>query len=268
MEIYVLIEDTPGNPACHHGHGLSLYVKTQKHRLLMDTGADGRFVENAAVLGIDLTGVDTVILSHGHYDHAGGIMQFAQMNPDAGIYMQHNVGGEYYHGEKYIGIDKEILSLPQARLLDGDFRIDEELSLFTHITGRRSFPKSNLVLQEHSCGRAVQDGFSHEQCLVIRSEGKQVLLSGCAHNGILNILDRYRELYGSSPDLVVSGFHMMKKEAYTPEEIAVIEETAEELARMDTVFYSGHCTGQKAFDLMKPVMGDKLRPMHSGIRIV
>ena len=118
-------------------------------------------------------------------------------------------------------------------------------------------------------GKKAKDDFAHEQYLVITQNGKHWLLSGCAHNGILNILDRYRELFGSEPDYVLSGFHMMKRDAeHTEEEKAVIIQTARELAQMKTVFYSGHCTGAPAFELMKEIMGDKLIALHSGQQVI
>lgn len=70
-----------------------------------------------------------------------------------------------------------------------------------------------------------------------------MLVSGCAHNGILNILDRYRDLFGGYPDVVISGFHMMKKQPYDCEELDVIDETAGNSRGTNTVFYTGHCTG-------------------------
>lgn len=170
--------------------------------------------------------------------------------------------------EQYIGIDKEILKLPQTVLLSGDLRLDEELSMFGNVTGRRMWPKSNLILKRRLPDGFGQDSFAHEQYVVVESEGRRVLISGCAHNGILNILDRYRELYGGDPDLVVSGFHMMKKEDYDEDEVKLIRDVAAELKGMDTYFYSGHCTGLPAFAMMKEIMGDKLRYMHSGDRIV
>lgn len=264
MKIAVLMEDTCGNPECKYEHGLSVYVETQKHKLLIDTGASETFLENASKLQIDLTQVDTVILSHGHYDHSGGIMAFYRINPDAEIYMQQSAGDEYYHGERYIGIDKRIARLPNVHLLDGDFGIDEELFLFSRITGRKYFAKSNLLLSKRIEGRNRQDTFAHEQCLVITQNGKHTLISGCAHNGILNIIERYKELFGDDPDTVISGFHMMKKGEYSEEERQDILETAKELCKLETTFYTGHCTGQKAIDLMAPVMKEKLRLMHCG----
>ena len=143
-----LMEDSKGNSDCIAEHGLSFYIETEKHKLLMDTGATEHTWENAERLGIDLTEIDIVILSHGHYDHTGGVLSFAEKNPTAKIYMQRKAGGDYYNFkeglEKYIGIDKRILELPQLQLLDGEMKIDEELFLFSGITGRKYFAKSKV----------------------------------------------------------------------------------------------------------------------------
>ena len=88
MKIINLMEDTKGIEGCKFEHGLSFYIETKQHKLLLDTGATDAFLENAKYMGIDLTQVDTVILSHGHYDHSGGILPFSQINAKADIYMQ------------------------------------------------------------------------------------------------------------------------------------------------------------------------------------
>lgn len=267
MKINVIIEDTCGNSKCISEHGLSIYVETKQHKILVDTGATDAFLKNAGELGIDITKVDTVIVSHGHYDHAGGLLSFTKKNPHAYIYIQKGALNDFYHGERYIGIDKRIAELPQLHLLDEDCKIDDELFLFTGITGRRFWPQSNLALTKRENDVDRQDDFCHEQCLVVREGEESILLSGCAHNGILNVLDRYEEIFGCIPKRVISGFHMMKKTDYTAEEIASIQSTAEKLREMGTVFYTGHCTGKKAFDLMKPIMGERLIQIHSGVVI-
>ena len=272
MRIVNLIENTQGVPGCGYEHGLSFYIETRKHRLLVDSGATDQFLHNAGILGIDLRAVDTMILSHGPYDHAGGILAFSGMNPDAEIYLRSSAGGEYYHlkadGEKYIGIDKEILKLEQCVFVQGDLEIDDELFLYTDVQGTRYPAKGNRLLVRREEGEFVQDTFDHEQCLVISQDGKRILLSGCAHAGILNILDRYREIFHSEPDMVISGFHLMKEGAYTQEEILNIRNIAHELAELDTVFYTGHCTGEEACSIMKEIMGEKLRVLHSGMTIL
>lgn len=265
MRMITLVENTCGREGCVAEHGLSLYIETEKHRLLLDAGQTDAVVKNAAAVGVDLSAVDTVILSHGHYDHSGGLMPFSQVNSTARIIMRRSAAEPHYNGERYIGIDKAITGLPNVVMTDGDVRLDDELFLFGGITGRRCYPQGNRRLLRMENGTILPDDFSHEQCLVITQNGRRLLLSGCAHNGILNILDRYRELFDSLPDYVISGFHMMKRDGeHTDEEKAVIIQTAEELARTDTVFFTGHCTGKPAFELMKPIMGDKLQAIRSG----
>lgn len=268
MKIINLVEDTAGDNGCLYEHGLSFYVETEKHKLLVDSGATDMFLKNANVLGVDLTQVDMVVLSHGHYDHAGGILPFAAKNPNAKIYMKSSAGEDYYHlslsEERYIGIDKGILKLPQIVMVQKEKHIDNELFLFSDITGKRYLARSNSELKQKFGDHYIQDTFAHEQCLVITQGEHRILMSGCAHNGILNILDRYYEIFGTYPDVVISGFHMMKKSDYTEEEVDNIRQTAYELLKTKALFYTGHCTGQKAFEIMKEIMGEQLRSFHSG----
>ena len=295
MRIINLAENTEGAAGCGFEHGLCFYIETEHHKLLMDTGQSDLFIKNAEKLGVDLTKVDTVVLSHGHYDHGGGILPFAEINPDAKIYVQASAFGEYYSIDSkgqphYIGLAEGIRELPQIVVVgskpdsaekedaqsevdtegsfeDGIYRIDDELSLFTGIGNEHPIPSANQRLMKKTEEDMVQDDFSHEQCLVIHEGTKSVLLSGCAHHGILNILDRYRELYGEDPDVVISGFHMMKRHGYSDADITMIIDTALELRKLRTVFYTGHCTGVEPYNAMKKLMGDKLHYVHSGDEI-
>lgn len=268
MRCITLVENTCGNADCIAEHGLCIYIETEKHKLLLDTGQTDSLIHNARAIGVDLSAVDTVVLSHGHYDHSGGILPFCKVNQRAKIYMQKSAAEPHFNGERYIGIDKKIPELPNVTLLDSDKHLDDELFIFTSIIGRRCFPQGNKKLLMEKDNEKVCDDFRHEQCLVISQNGKKLLLSGCAHNGILNILDRYYALFGDYPDYTITGFHMMKREGeHTPDEIAVIEQTARELSKLNTVFYSGHCTGIPAFERMKAIMGEQLHAIHSGENI-
>ena len=80
MKIITLMENTQGEEGCAFEHGLSLYIETEKHKILADTGATGAFAENAEKLGVNLSSVYMVVLSHGHYDHSGGILTFTEKN--------------------------------------------------------------------------------------------------------------------------------------------------------------------------------------------
>ncbi len=270
MRITTLVENLEGAAGCIPAHGLSFSIKTKRHHLLMDTGPSELLLQNAQTLGIDLETVDTVILSHGHYDHADGIPAFSALNPGAVIYLRRGADGAYYSGSAeagtlhYIGIDPAITAMTQLRWVDGEIQLDEELSLFGGITGRKYWPDSNRALSRRIGDAYVQDDFSHEQCLVVRENGKSVLLSGCAHNGILNILERYRALYGDVPDVVISGFHMKRDGALTRADEETVRATARELKAWPCVFYTCHCTGLSAFALMKEIMGEQLHYIHCG----
>lgn len=268
MRIINLIENTPGIPGCLCEHGLSFYVETGKHRILVDTGATDAFSVNAEKLDIDLRQVDMVIISHGHYDHTGGILKFAALNPRAKIWIQRLAGEEYYHKnavmEKYIGMDPQVKALPQIEWVDGDRKIDEGIFLFGNVTGRKQWPSGNRELAVKRNGEFRQDEFRHEQYLVLEEGKRRILFSGCAHNGILNILDRYVEIYGSDPDVLISGFHMNRKNGYREEDLKLIRDTGTELRKRNTYFYTGHCTGELPFEILKEVMGDQLHYVHSG----
>ena len=95
MRIINLVENELGKSGCEAAHGLSFYVETDNHKLLFDTSPSELVLRNAQKLGVNLSAVDTVILSHGHYDHSGGLLPFVEIKPWAKIYLQHNAGGEY-----------------------------------------------------------------------------------------------------------------------------------------------------------------------------
>lgn len=283
MRIINLTENTSGRAGCPAEHGLCFYIETEHHRILMDTGQSDLFRRNADTLGIDLTAVDTVVLSHGHYDHGGGLSAFYEINPDARIYVRREAFGAFYsrnsQGEvRYIGLDPSVRSVSGLMILgetengseekDGIYRIDDELAVFSGIGDRWPIPSANDRLLARTGKGLIRDDFSHEQCLVVTERKGSVLLSGCAHHGILNILDRFRELFHKDPDAVISGFHMNKKDGiYTGDDLCMIIDTAMELKKTKTAYYTGHCTGPEPFRAMKKIMGDQLSYVHCGDEI-
>ena len=277
MKIINLIENTEGVDGCAFAHGLSFYIETALHKLLVDLGPSEETLDNALKLGIELKDADTVVLSHGHYDHAGGIIPFSAINNSARIYMQRTAVKDYYaddgivpNAERYrfIGIDKRIAALPGTVLLDGDYKIDDELEIFTVKNRRHDIPFTNRRLLLKDGNGFTNDTFDHEQYLVIRSEGHEILVSGCAHIGILNIMDAYFEKYGSYPEMAISGFHLMKRTPYHKAQLKEIEEIAYKLKNYPTRFITCHCTGLEAYSVMKDIMGEKLGYVHSGEIII
>ncbi len=272
MKILNLIENVEGTEGCKAAHGLSFYIETERHKLLLDLGPSADTITNAEILGVKLDSIDTVVLSHGHYDHSGGILPFTKINDHAAIYMQKAAVGNYYADEgpnaeeryRYIGIDPKIPELPQVKMISGNYVIDDELSLYTIPKRSHPVPFANRSILVKQGDAFVHDNFEHEQYLVVSEGGKNVLLSGCAHNGMLSILDEYERLYGADPDIAISGFHLMKKTEYKEEQVREIRETAEALKKRKTRFITCHCTGLPAFEIMKEIMGDQLEYVRSG----
>ena len=269
MKIINLVENTEGSSHCGAEHGLSYYIETKKHRILMDTGASDLFMKNAEKLGLDLTTVDILVLSHGHFDHGGGILAFAVINPKAAIYVQETAFGDFYaddgeEGYRYIGLDPAIKELPQLVLVSGNLEIDEELSLFSGIGTDCPVPDTNRRLKKKEGEEYREDDFCHEQCLAVRQDGQLLLFSGCAHHGILNVLKRCEEVCGQAPDAVFSGFHTMRKKGYTVEDAEFLRRMAREMAKYKTVFYTGHCTGEKPYFMLKRLLGRQIHYVHSG----
>ena len=146
--------------------------------------------------------------------------------------------------------------------------IDDELELFTIKNRTHELPFTNKRLLIKTPDGFVRDDFAHEHFLVVSDEGKKVLISGCAHNGILSIMDAYRTKYGAAPDAVISGFHLMKKTDYREEQLEEIREIAKELTAYPTKFFTCHCTGVPAYEAMTEIMGDKLEYVHSGDEVI
>ena len=266
MRVTVLAEDTAGCDGVTAEHGLSLLVNASGRTVLCDAGQSDATWHNAATLGAPLDDVCEAVLSHGHYDHSGGFAAFLTAHPDVPLYMRCGADGDFFHGERYIGIDKALATLPQTKQIDdaGITRVDDVLSLFGGFGATFSRPEGNAVLTVRDEAGERPDTFSHEQAAVITEGDKRVLISGCAHSGILNVLERFSALYGGMPTAVFSGFHTAKPTPYTADEAAAVRALGRALAATGVTFYTGHCTGTDAFALLKEEMGERLCSLTCG----
>ena len=250
------------NTACREDlaaeHGLSLYLETNGKKILFDAGQTNAFADNAEKLGVDLAEVDLAILSHGHYDHSGGLLHFLEMNDHANIYVNQNAFLSYYHGdERYIGVDPALQNSDRIRSVGEAIQLAEGMILCSCNEKEKSHPVDSFGLTVYRDGNYAPDDFLHEQYLLVEEEGKRILISGCSHKGILNIVRWFR------PDVLIGGFHFMKLDPEGDGREA-LQKAAEELLTYPAVYYTGHCTGEVQFDFMKQIMGDRLQSIHSG----
>ena len=272
MIIKTLVENISEKPELGAEHGLCLYIETKRHKILFDTGASKIFAENALKMGVDLAAVDIVILSHGHYDHGGGIRTFLTLNQTAKIYMQQNAFQNHFsHSifsqQKYIGLDQGLLPNSRFVFVENGLIIDEELELFSKIAGNRFSPSGNQDLYMEMNGELQQDDFSHEQDLIISENGKTLLVAGCAHRGIVNIVDQFKQERKKMPDVVIGGFHLYNGAAKRDEAPAIVDGIGQALAETKVQYFTGHCTGMKSYEQLKVILGDRLIYISTGSQI-
>ena len=242
MRIVTLVENT-SLTNLKPIHGLSFYIETKLHKILFDLGPDNTLLENAIIKNIDLSQVDTVIISHGHNDHGGGLKNFFKINSKAKVYVQEKAFEDYYSMKlltnKYIGLDKELKTHANVVLLNGDYTIDDELSLFVTKTEDKFKSEANATLLSNT----GNDDFKHEQNLFINENGK-VLIMGCGHSGVINILENAPEI----PEYCLGGFHI-----YSPSKGKTVSKMqldclCNELEKYNSVnFYTCHCTGKEGY---------------------
>lgn len=246
MKITVLAENTTVSPDYESEHGLSLYIETNNKKILFDMGQTNLFAENAKKLGVDLADVDIAVISHGHYDHGGGLETFLQLNTKAPIYINKNAFLEFYNGtNKYIGLDQKFSKETRLAFCDDMFKIDKNLFLYTCNDRSIKYGDISVGLTVKNNGVFQPDRFVHEQYLYIMESGKRYLISGCSHKGVLDIVNWF------SPDVFIGGFHYNKMMSDSK-----LAERAMKLNKMNIKYYTCHCTGVEQYEYMKKFIAD------------
>ena len=272
MKITALIENTACNESLCTEHGLSLYIEANGKKIVFDTGMSEVFAENAKALGKDIAAADFAVISHGHFDHGGGIRAFLEINKEAPVYIRERAFIEHYSQRPdelfYCGLDKTLIPNGRFIFTDPICVIDDDFSIFSETPAYEPIYESSRTQKELIDGEVVQDTFLHEQNLVIKENGKYTLIAGCAHSGIYNIITRFRELYGCDPSLVIGGFHLMIPNLKKPMPDEDIDGLAQKLKAMEgTQFYTCHCTGQYAYERLHDTMGDQVRYLSTGMTV-
>lgn len=261
MKLTVLTENTACKPGIMAVHGLSLLLKTGERQILMDVGPGEEFAENAKLLGEHLEQVEFCAISHGHDDHGGGLARFLRENHHAPVYLAEGAFARHFSGRGEIGLNPKLAGHPQVHLTKPVTVLDAQVTLFSQVPGEELVPAANSgLLDEYG-----PDGFLHEQDMLIREGDRLYLFGGCAHRGIVNILERAKTLAGRYPDVVVSGFHLaaggtgkcMADDAY-------IDALSRRLLDTGAQFYSCHCTGAEALEKLRQRMETRLKAISGG----
>ena len=255
MKLTTLMENTTCSPRLTAEHGLSLFVEAAGHSFLFDAGQSGAFADNAGQLGVDLKRAEFAVLSHGHYDHGGGMLRFLERNRTAKLYLsEHAFGGHFNAAGRCIGLDDRLLDSGRLVFTGDVWEIAPGLTLHTCNDRPPVFPIDSAGLTEQVGEFLLPEEFRHEQSLLVEENGKRILLSGCAHKGVLNLLEWFL------PDVFVGGFHLKGLSPDDPR----LKRWGEAMAAYNTVFYTGHCTGAEQYAVLKEILGNRLNALSTG----
>lgn len=269
MIIKTLVENLAISNDYKAEHGLSLYIETTSHKLLFDLGKSDLFLDNAKKLNVDVTEIDTVIISHGHYDHGGGLEAFLEVNTRAKIYLHKKAFDKHYslreNGDKvFIGLNEKIKDNHRLIFVEDYFKIDSELELFSNVNGDKfcSFLNRNLLMECED--EIIEDTFDHEQSLIITENRKMVLIAGCAHKGIVNIVNQATSNIEKNIDYVIGGFHLYNHNIKMNELPELVKQIGRKLMETGAKCYTCHCTGDKPFEYLREIMQDNIQYLATG----
>ena len=262
VQVTVLIDNTASdNPLLHHEHGLSLLVRTDEQQLLLDTGRSGRAIDNALAMGIDVKSIDTLVLSHGHNDHTGGLKRFLENNNKAPVYASGKIFGRNYSSSRGglmhpLSPDIEVLRQyrPRFRFLDKDCQIVPGVHLVFCSQATSPRPYGNRHLHVTVNNKVMPYEPDDELAIAIAEPDGLVVLSACSHCGVLNIIASCVKATGiTGVKAFVGGTHLLDGEGDNAEGIA--RELGSRYPGIDVA--TGHCTGIEACEAFSRALGER-----------
>jgi 7,8-dihydropterin-6-yl-methyl-4-(beta-D-ribofuranosyl)aminobenzene 5'-phosphate synthase len=220
---------------------------------------------------VDLSQVDALAISHHHYDHGGGLKRFFQENQGGKVYLRQSstsnfIGKMALLPAKYIGLDQAVLVANADRItyVHQAQEILPGVHLLTELPESYPKPAGDSRLKMRIGQQTVPDTFAHELVTVLEGDDGLVILTGCAHNGVLNMIEATKiALPGQPIRAVIGGFHLKRETDQT------VRQICEALLAMDIpAIYTGHCTGETAYGVLESVLGDRLHPLYTGLVMV
>lgn len=264
LKITTLIENNPGNNSkLYYEHGLSLYIEVGRTKILFDTGQSGDFIKNAEILKVDLNKIDYVLLSHGHYDHSGGFKKFVSKFKEPYKLI---VGKDFFNSKyklieeinyKYNGnsFDEEFISrnnISIKYIKDDIYYISENIMAFSNFNISNNFELLNQKFKIKNNEKYVLDKFLDEIVLAVKTDKGLVVIVGCSHVGIVNILETIMKRTNMAIYGVVGGTHLVEADDLRLNKtIDFFNENNIKILRMS------HCTGEKAVKEIKSQFGEK-----------
>lgn len=271
LKITTLIENKPSiNPQLYYEHSLSLYIEAGKIKILFDTGQSGDFIKNAELLKTNLSKIDYVLLSHGHYDHSGGFEKFANAFKEPYKLI---VGKDFFNSKyklieegtyKYNGnsfdenfIDKNNISINYIK--EDMYYISENIMIFSNFKNSNDFELSNPKFKIKNNEKYILDKFPDEIALAVKVDKGLVVIVGCSHVGIVNILETIMKRTNMPIYGVIGGTHLVEADDLR------LNKTIDFFKKNDIkVLRMSHCTGEEAIERIKLEFGERFKYNNTG----
>jgi 7,8-dihydropterin-6-yl-methyl-4-(beta-D-ribofuranosyl)aminobenzene 5'-phosphate synthase len=269
-KITVLCENTVGVSSGIAGEwGLAMLVEKGGKRFLFDTGEQGRLVDNANALRIDLKDINALIISHGHYDHTGGLKAFLRLRGRLPVYAHPDIFTSRYTTfprKKYIGIPncrEELISLGADFIfIKEPVEIEPGIWISGEVPRKTHFERENDRLLCSKNGICAPDPFYDDLSLYCVTPEGLVIILGCAHAGLVNIIKHARQVTGINRIYgITGGTHL------GPAPPAQQKATIEFLTGLDLQFLApNHCTGLPMMSRLAGLFGSRFRFAPAGTR--
>jgi 7,8-dihydropterin-6-yl-methyl-4-(beta-D-ribofuranosyl)aminobenzene 5'-phosphate synthase len=263
--ITILCENLVGRLVGSGEHGFSAFIETGKSNYLFDTGSGRSIVPNSLALNKDLKSIRKIFLSHGHYDHTGGLSEVLKLKGKVDVHSHPHVFLDRFavlkeegrEIKRFIGIHYKrsyLESLGANFVFNTDFtEVEKGLFLTGEVPRQTDFEKPDPRLFSEMDGAMTNDRFLDDQSLILDTDRGIILILGCAHSGMINIIQHVVNKMGKEKfHAILGGTHL---DFLTPEQL---EESIKSLKRMEIGKIGvSHCTGMKAAFRLQQEFGDR-----------
>lgn len=268
MKIVVLADSYQATKSMRKRIVSSFYIETGKHKILYDLGPNNAFAINGKKLSVDISNIDTVVLSSGYADSGGGLKEFLSLNHTASVYVQEEAFVPHYTSKMgvklFCGLDKSQEENPQVVSTNNLFFLDDSMQIVSNLIGEKFSIRGSAKYYTKANGSYVEDTFKHEQYLLIEEDGKNILFAGNAYKGVSNVISKVESIINGKIDYIFAGFQLMDEALKLDENAQQINEVMKEWKSKGYHLYVSRSTGKEVISELEGNLKDQITYFSQG----